>query len=339
MSEHRPVHAATSRANPATHRRGAHKLLRARSAAARAAANAATNAVASTATGAAPLARPRWLRAKLVSDPVSGSRVARMRRLLRQDRLHSVCEEARCPNLNECFSRNTATFLILGDRCTRRCAFCDVAHGHPMPPDPYEPGRLARLVRRLALAYVVVTSVDRDDLADGGAAHFAACVRELRAITTARVEILVPDFRRRIARALCALARAPCDVFAHNVETVPRLYREVRAGADYSESLRLLLEHKRRFPDVPTKSGLMLGLGETTDEIEEVMRDLRRHRVDLLTIGQYLRPAPGYWPVRRYAAPAEFKRLAKMGRAMGFRHVASGPLVRSSYHADAYAPD
>ena len=326
MSENRIVHAAASRANPATHRRGAHKLLRARSAAARGVA------------GAAPLAKPRWLRAKLASDPVAVARVARMRRLLRQDRLHTVCEEARCPNLNECFSRTTATFMILGDRCTRRCAFCDVAHGRPLPPDPYEPERLARLVRRLALAYVVVTSVDRDDLDDGGGAHFAACIRALRATAAARVEILVPDFRRRIGRALCALARAPCDVFAHNVETVPRLYHEVRAGADYSESLRLLLEHKRRFPDVPTKSGLMLGLGETAGEIEEVMRDLRRHRVDLLTIGQYLRPAPGYWPVRRYVAPAEFERLADTGRAMGFRHVASGPLVRSSYRADAYAP-
>ena len=324
MMEREAVRAAASRANPATHRRGAHKLLRARSA-----------AVASEAS----LAKPRWLRIRPVSNPPSGSRVARMRRLLRQDRLHTVCEEARCPNLNECFSRGVATFMILGDRCTRRCAFCDVAHGRPLPPDPREAERLARVVRRLGLAYVVVTSVDRDDLDDGGAAHFAACIRELRAATTARVEILVPDFRRRMERALIALARAPCDVFAHNVETAPRLYREVRAGADYSGSLRLLLEHKRRFPDIPTKSSLMLGLGETTEEIEEVMRDLRRHRVDLLTIGQYLRPAPGYWPVRRYAGPAEFDRLADAGRALGFRHVASGPLVRSSYRADERADE
>lgn len=314
-------HGAASRTTPATHRRGADKLIRARSAAVVAAHD-------------ERLAKPRWLRIKPVANP----RVRQLRRTLRESRLHTVCEEAKCPNLNECFSRGTATFMILGDRCTRRCAFCDVAHGRPPPPDPLEPRRLARLIARLQLAYIVITSVDRDDLADGGAAHFAACIGALREMSPAtRIEILTPDFRKRMTRALDALQHAPCDVFGHNIETAPSLYREVRAGADYRASLQLLLEHKRRFPAIPTKSGLMLGLGETPQEIEAVMHDLRRHRVDLLTIGQYLRPAPGYWPVRRYASPAEFRRLAATGRAMGFAHIAAGPLVRSSYHADVQA--
>ncbi len=309
----------SSRASPDTHRRGAHKLIRARSA------GVADNA---------RLVKPRWLRIRPVSNP----RVRSLRRLLRESRLHTVCEEAKCPNLNECFSRGTATFMILGDRCTRRCAFCDVAHGRPLPPDPLEPGRLARLIARLSLSWVVITSVDRDDLDDGGGAHFAACIGEIRALSPAlRVEILVPDFRKRVQRALDALAQAPCDVFGHNIETVPALYREIRAGADYRASLELLLEHKRRFPAIPTKSGLMLGLGETPEEVRAVMRDLRRHRVDMLTIGQYLRPAEGYWPVRRYVSPGDFERLAAAGRAMGFAHIAAGPLVRSSYHADLQA--
>jgi len=304
-----------SRLDPTTHRRGSRKIpLRYRAAIPEAPAQ----------------PKPPWLHIKLRDN----ARVKRMRSLLRQHKLHSVCEEAKCPNLSECFARSTATFMILGDVCTRRCAFCDVAHGHPQPPDPDEAPRLAQLVAHLELDYVVITSVDRDDLKDGGASHFAHCIAEIRkASKQTGVEILVPDFRGRIAAALAALGRAPCDVFNHNLETVPRLYRNVRRGADYHGSLKLLLAHRHRFPNIPTKSGLMLGLGESLHEIEDVMRDLITHKVERLTLGQYLQPGAGYWPVQSYLRPDEFKRLEKLGYAMGFKHVRSGPLVRSSYHA------
>lgn len=276
------------------------------------------------------LKRPNWLRTKLYDDP----RVERLRIMLRAYGLHTVCEEAKCPNLNECFANNTATFMILGDLCTRRCAFCDVAHGRPSAPDPEEPERLAQLVKSLGLNYVVFTSVDRDDLQDGGAKHFASCIQSTRdKSNNIRIEILVPDFKGKIDLALAALSTSPCDVFNHNLETVPRLYRTARRGADYQSSLNLLLAHKQRCPKVATKSGLMLGLGETIDEIKTVMRDLIDHRVDRLTIGQYLQPGPGYWPVQRYWSPKEFEYLEKVGYAMGFEQVSSGPLVRSSYHA------
>lgn len=284
--------------------------------------------------GGAPARKPPWLRVRL---PAGGA-VERVKGLLREAALHTVCEEAACPNLPECFGHGTATFMIMGDVCTRRCAFCDVAHGMPLPLDPEEPRRLAAAVRRLGLRYVVITSVDRDDLRDGGAAHFAACVAALReACPDTRVEILVPDFRGRMDRALEALAAAPPDVLNHNLETVPRLYRTVRPGADYGWSLRLLERFAARHPRVPTKSGLMLGLGETPQEIEAVMRDLRAHGCRMLTIGQYLQPSRHHHPVLRYAPPAEFDALARLGYRLGFTHVASGPLVRSSYHADAQA--
>lgn len=278
--------------------------------------------------------KPTWLRVKARRK----SSVLRMKKLLREADLHSVCEEARCPNLGECFGKGTATFLIMGDVCTRRCAFCDVAHGRPEALDPGEPARLAAAVKRLGLGYVVMTSVDRDDLHDGGASHFATCVREIRAANpNVRVEILTPDFRGRMDRALSALAKNPCDVFNHNVETVRRLYPRVRPGADYDWSLALLLEHKRRLPDVPTKSGLMLGLGETVEEVVQAMHDLLDFGVEMLTIGQYLQPGRGYFPVQRYARPDEFAYLQALGEDMGFKNVASGPLVRSSYRADLQA--
>ncbi len=284
--------------------------------------------------GRATPGKPAWLRVKARRKPG----VLKMKKLLREAGLHSVCEEARCPNLGECFGEGTATFLIMGDVCTRRCAFCDVAHGRPEALDPGEPARLAAAVKRLKLRYVVVTSVDRDDLHDGGASHFAACIREIRAANpNVRVEILTPDFRGRMDRAVSALAKNPCDVFNHNVETVRRLYPQVRPGADYDWSLALLLEHKKRLPDVPTKSGLMLGLGETVEEVARTMRDLLDFGVETLTIGQYLQPGRGYFPVQRYARPGEFAYLQKLGEDMGFRNVTSGPLVRSSYHADRQA--
>ncbi len=283
---------------------------------------------------ARPARKPPWIRAKAPTSP----EVQRLKAILRAHRLHTVCEEASCPNLGECFGHGTATFMILGDVCTRRCPFCDVAHGRPAPPDPDEPRNLADTVAAMGLRYVVITSVDRDDLRDGGAAHFAACVRAVRARRPGiRVEILVPDFRGRLERALEALSEAPPDVLNHNLETVPRLYRTVRPGADYAHSLRLLERFKARHPDIPTKSGLMVGLGETLDEVEQVMRDLRAHGVDMLTVGQYLQPSVHHLPVARYVTPAEFARIAELGRALGFSHVASGPLVRSSYHAELQA--
>jgi lipoic acid synthetase len=282
------------------------------------------------------LRKPDWIRVRIPS----GNAVARLKSRLRENALVTVCEEASCPNIHECFGKGTATFMILGDVCTRRCAFCDVAHGRPKPPDPLEPVKLARTVRDMGLRYVVITSVDRDDLRDGGASHFADCIREVRALSPGiRIEILTPDFRGRgrMERALEALAVAPPDVFNHNVETVPALYREVRPGADYQWSLSLLERFKAAHPDIPTKSGIMLGLGETRDQVLATLNDLRRHAVDMITIGQYLQPSAHHHPVLRYWSPDEFRDLEREGYAMGFTHVASGPLVRSSYHADEMA--
>ncbi len=278
--------------------------------------------------------KPPWIR---VRAPV-GPAVSRVKRLLREQGLHSVCEEASCPNLGECFSHGTATFMIMGDLCTRRCPFCDVAHGRPQPLDADEPAHLAQAIGALGLRYVVITSVDRDDLRDGGAGHFAACVREVRrASPGTRIEILVPDFRGRMDAALTCLAESPPDVFNHNLETVPRLYRKARPGSDYEWSLDLLERFKAGHPGVPTKSGLMVGLGETRDEIVAVMRDLRHHGCEMLTIGQYLQPSRHHLAVERFWEPAEFDALAAEARALGFDNVASGPLVRSSYHADRQA--
>jgi len=283
---------------------------------------------------AVALPKPDWIRVR-VSQSESFHQV---KRALREAGLHTVCEEASCPNIGECFGKGTATFMVLGDLCTRRCPFCDVAHGRPQPPDPLEPQHLAQTVARLGLKYVVITSVDRDDLRDGGAAHFAACIRAVRQLSPqTQIEVLTPDFRGRAETALDILAAEPPDVMNHNLETVPRLYREARPGADYAHSLQLLRSFKQRRPAVPTKSGLMLGLGETDDEVLDVMRDLRAHDVDMLTIGQYLQPRPGNLPVQRYVPPQAFDALAQQARQLGFTHAASGPLVRSSYHADQQA--
>ncbi len=280
------------------------------------------------------LRKPQWIRMK----SGRGEEYNEVRRVLREHRLHTVCEEASCPNMGECFSRGTATFMILGDVCTRRCPFCDVAHGKPQPPDANEPENLARSVALLSLKYAVITSVDRDDLRDGGAQHFADCLMALRArAPDTRLEILVPDFRGRMDVALDAISRSLPDVFNHNLETVPRLYPLVRPGADYACSLRLLGEFKARFPQVLTKSGLMLGLGETDEEVLQVMRDLRAQGVNMLTIGQYLQPSDGHLPVLRYAAPEIFAMLEQAAREMGFSHAACGPMVRSSYFADRQA--
>lgn len=280
------------------------------------------------------LRKPEWIRAAF-----RGTKSARnLSSTLRQNKLHTVCEEANCPNLGECFSHGTATFMILGAICTRRCPFCDVGHGRPLPLDPDEPANLARTVTAMRLKYVVITSVDRDDLRDGGAQHFVDCIRGVRAANDAiTVEVLTPDFRGRADLALDLLAEELPDVFNHNIETVPRLYSEVRPGANYRHSLELLARFKTRHPTVATKSGLMLGVGETREEIEATMVDLRAHAVDILTIGQYLQPSLHHLPVRRYVAPTEFEELRVFGERMGFRHVASGPMVRSSYHADQQA--
>ena len=280
------------------------------------------------------LRKPQWIRVK----SGSGAGYNEVKRMLREQHLHTVCEEASCPNIGECFSHGTATFMILGELCTRRCPFCDVAHGRPKPPDAQEPANLAQTIAALGLKYVVITSVDRDDLRDGGAEHFADCVRAVREHAPAtRIEILTPDFRGRLAKALDALAAGLPDVMNHNLETVPRLYKQARPGADYAYSLKLLQEFKRRFVGIPTKSGLMVGLGETDEEILEVMRDLRAHDVDMLTVGQYLQPSAGHLPVLRYVEPAQFRQFEKAALDMGFLHAACGPLVRSSYHADQQA--
>jgi lipoic acid synthetase len=282
------------------------------------------------------LRKPSWIRVRIPSD----NSVARLKARLRENHLVTVCEEASCPNIHECFGHGTATFMILGEVCTRRCSFCDVAHGRPKPPDADEPRNLARTIADMGLKYVVVTSVDRDDLRDGGAAHFVDCIAAIRAASPAtRIEILTPDFRGkgRMERALDILAAQPPDVFNHNVETVPELYPNVRPGADYQWSLTLLRKFKAQHPRVPTKSGIMLGLGETLAQVQATLGDLRAHDVDMVTIGQYLQPSPHHHPVLRYWTPEEFAGLEALGMALGFTHVASGPLVRSSYHADRQA--
>lgn len=284
------------------------------------------------------LRKPSWIRVRIPS----GNAVANLKAKLRENRLVTVCEEASCPNIHECFGNGTATFMILGEVCTRRCSFCDVAHGRPKPPDASEPANLARTIADMGLRYVVITSVDRDDLRDGGAQHFVDCIREARALSPKlKIEILTPDFRGkgRMDRALEILATNPPDVFNHNLETVPHLYPNVRPGADYQWSLELLKRFKAQHPDVPTKSGIMLGLGETMEQVLETLRDLRAHDVDMVTIGQYLQPTPHHHPVMRYWTPEEFKQLEVAGQALGFTHVASGPMVRSSYHADRMAAE
>ena len=283
----------------------------------------------------APLAKPAWIR---VRAPSPNSRFYEIKEVLRRQRLHTVCEEASCPNIGECFGKGTATFMILGDICTRRCPFCDVAHGRPLAPDADEPRHLAETIAALRLNYVVITSVDRDDLRDGGAQHFVDCLRAVReASPRTTIEVLVPDFRGRLERALEILAAAPPDVMNHNLETVPRLYKQARPGGNYEHSLELLQRFKRSHAAVPTKSGLMVGLGETDEEIIAVMHDLRAHQVDMLTIGQYLQPSPHHLPVERYVEPATFRRFEARAAELGFRHAAIGALVRSSYHADQQA--
>lgn len=284
----------------------------------------------------APLKKPDWIRVRLGNS----ARFQEIKDILREQKLHTVCEEASCPNIGECFGKGTATFMILGDLCTRRCPFCDVAHGRPNPPDADEPRHLAETIAALKLKYVVITSVDRDDLRDGGAGHFKDCIRAVRELSPqTRIEVLVPDFRGRLDVALDILSACPPDVMNHNLETVPRLYKQARPGSDYAHSLKLLKDFKARFPHLPAKSGLMVGLGETDEEILEVMRDLRAHDVDMLTIGQYLQPSPHHLPVLRYVEPAIFDMYAVAAQRMGFNHAASGPLVRSSYHADQQAHD
>lgn len=280
------------------------------------------------------LRKPDWIRVRI---PAS-SEVGRIKNILRTRKLASVCEEASCPNISECFSHGTATFMIMGEICTRRCPFCDVSHGKPLALDEDEPRQLAEAVAEMKLKYVVVTSVDRDDLKDSGAGHFADCISELRAHNpNTRVEVLVPDFRGRMEIALEILSNFPPDVFNHNLETVPRLYKKARPGADYQWSLALLKQYKQLNPSVLTKSGLMLGLGETLDEVREVMRDMRDHDVDMVTLGQYLQPSRDHLALERYVHPDEFAELARDAKELGFSHVASGPLVRSSYHADLQA--
>lgn len=278
--------------------------------------------------------KPQWIRAKAPSSP----NVMRIKKLLRDNNLHTVCEEASCPNLGECFGHGTATFMIMGDICTRRCPFCDVAHGRPNPLDKNEPQHLAEAIAILGLKYVVVTSVDRDDLRDGGAQHFVNCIKAVRQESPqTTIEILVPDFRGRMDIALKIMAESPPDVFNHNLETVPRLYKKCRPGSDYQWSLNLLKRFKEMYPDIPTKSGLMLGLGETREEVIEVMKDLRNHLGEMLTLGQYLQPSLDHLPVDRFVTPEEFKELGDIAKELGFANVASGPMVRSSYHADLQA--
>ena len=278
--------------------------------------------------------KPDWIRVKIPASP----RISHIKNKLREHRLASVCEEASCPNLGECFSNGTATFMIMGEICTRRCPFCDVAHGKPKHLDKNEPRELAEAIREMGLSYVVITSVDRDDLKDSGARHFSSCILETRRLNPdIKVEVLVPDFRGRMQIALDILQESPPDVFNHNLETVPRLYRQARPGADYEWSLELLQSYKVRNPKVTTKSGLMLGLGEELSEVKEVMRDLKSHNVDMVTLGQYLQPSKNHLKVERFVHPDEFEELKVFGNKIGFLHVASGPLVRSSYHADKQA--
>jgi len=283
-----------------------------------------------------PQRKPKWIRAKSPAHP----EVQRLKKVLREQNLHTVCEEASCPNLGECFAHGTATFMIMGDICTRRCPFCDVAHGKPLALDTQEPINLANTIKAMGLRYVVITSVDRDDLRDGGSGHFVDCISEVRQLNPdTKIEILVPDFRGRMEVALEILNKQPPDVFNHNLETIPRLYKKARPGADYQWSLTLIKEFKNLYPDVPTKSGIMLGLGETLEEVQEVMQDLRDHDCDMLTLGQYLQPSLSHLPVDRYVTPEEFDELADIGYKMGFTQIASGPMVRSSYHADLQAAE
>ena len=280
------------------------------------------------------LRKPDWIRIRLPA----GDKINQIKQSLRENSLHTVCEEAACPNLGECFTHGTATFMIMGDLCTRRCPFCDVAHGKPLALDSQEPINLARTVQDMGLKYVVITSVNRDDLRDGGASHFAACITEIRLLSpSTRIEVLVPDFRGRQEQALAILQQQPCDVFNHNLETVPRLYKEARPGADYHTSLQLLRDHHRLNPQVPSKSGLMLGIGETQEEVLQVMADLLEHEVSMLTLGQYLQPSKSHLAVKEYIHPDQFQFYAEQAKALGFQQVASGPLVRSSYHADLQA--
>ncbi|WP_392567104.1 lipoyl synthase [Utexia brackfieldae] len=281
------------------------------------------------------LKKPDWMRIKLPTDT---SKIQEIKSAIRRHGLHSVCEEAACPNLAECFHHGTATFMIMGDICTRRCSFCDVAHGRPLPLDPQEPLKLAQTIADMKLKYVVITSVDRDDLKEGGASHFAQSIEQIRRINpTIRIETLVPDFRGCLTDAVNILAKTPPDVFNHNLENVPRLYKEVRLGASYQGSLDLLAEFKRHHPNIPTKSGLMVGLGETNQELIDVMRDLRAHGVTMLTLGQYLQPSKHHHPIHRYVTPQEFDDFKRIALEMGFTHAACGPFVRSSYHADLQA--
>jgi lipoic acid synthetase len=281
------------------------------------------------------LKKPEWIRVKAGS---ASSRFYEIKQILREQNLHTVCEEASCPNIGECFGKGTATFMIMGDKCTRRCPFCDVGHGRPDPLDTAEPRKLAETIARLKLKYVVITSVDRDDLRDGGAGHFVDCIRQTRELSPGTtIEVLVPDFRGRDDRALEILKAAPPDVMNHNLETIPRLYKEARPGSDYQFSLNLLKKFKALHPGVPTKSGLMVGLGETDDEILQTMRDMRAHDIDMLTIGQYLAPSTSHLPVRRYVHPDVFKMFEAKAYEMGFTHAAVGAMVRSSYHADEQA--
>lgn len=281
------------------------------------------------------LKKPEWIRVKAGS---SSGRFTEIKQILREHKLYTVCEEASCPNIGECFGKGTATFMIMGDKCTRRCPFCDVGHGRPDPLDVDEPDNLAKTIAAMKLRYVVITSVDRDDLRDGGAQHFVDCITRVRERSPGtQIEVLVPDFRGRLDRALAILEAAPPDVMNHNLETVPRLYKEARPGSDYAHSLKLLQEFKKRVPGVPTKSGLMVGLGETDEEILQVMREMRAHDIDMLTIGQYLAPSNSHLPVRRYVHPDVFRMFEDEAKAMGFTHAAVGPLVRSSYHADQQA--
>jgi len=284
------------------------------------------------------LKKPDWIRVKAAS---SSSRFSEIKQILRENQLVTVCEEASCPNIGECFGKGTATFMIMGDKCTRRCPFCDVGHGRPDPLDLQEPINLAKTIAALKLSYVVITSVDRDDLRDGGAQHFVDCIRRTKELSpSTRIEVLVPDFRGRLEKALDVFARDPQglpDVMNHNLETVPRLYKQARPGSDYAHSLKLLMDFKVRFPQIPTKSGLMVGLGETDEEILEVMQDMRAHHIDMLTIGQYLAPSNHHLPVLRYVHPDTFKDFEQRAYAMGFSHAAVGAMVRSSYHADQQA--
>lgn len=310
---------APSRATPQTHQRNSEKLAR---------------IPIKVEQRETTLRKPEWIRIKLPS----GQETAQIKQLLRESKLHTVCEEAACPNLAECFKHGTATFMIMGDLCTRRCPFCDVAHGKPLPLDENEPHQLAEAVQKMALKYVVITSVNRDDLRDGGAGHFADCIKEIRMQTPqTKIEILVPDFRGRIEKAVEILASQPCDVFNHNLETVPRLYTKIRPGADYQGSLELFRLFHAAKPNVPTKSGLMLGVGETEEEVVQVMKDLLAVGCSMLTLGQYLQPSKSHTPVEEYVTPAQFDRYAQIAKELGFKQVASAPLVRSSYHADLQA--